>query len=56
MILSYAIGLHYGWVRIFGYGIAWRDIRHTPMLYTERNRLQTHWHIACWSVHYLSRA
>lgn len=33
--LSYYIGQHAGWVRVFGYGVAWKSVT-MPVWFSER--------------------
>lgn len=34
---DYCPDLRAGWVRLFGYGLAVRDLRRSPLLFSERN-------------------
>ena len=44
-----------GWVRLFGYGIAWKDVSTHPMLFSERNGYVKTLRIGRWSFRLLNK-
>lgn len=44
-----------GWIRIFGYGIRWKDLTMCPELFSERNGYCKIVYIGKWSIKWLDR-
>ena len=42
-----------GWVRLFGRGVAWKDLRHHFLMFSERNGYTKHWRIGHYSFRFL---
>jgi hypothetical protein len=53
--ISYTYENGMGWVRIFGYGIAWKDTSKHMLLYSERSGNTKRIQIGKWSIKYLKR-
>ena len=45
-----------GFIRVFGYGFAWKDTNKIPLFFSERNGYQRHWMIGRWSFRLLRGA
>jgi hypothetical protein len=52
-MLRYIIGQHIGWIRIFGYGIAWKNHRSYPALFSERYGYCRTLHLGDWCLRWL---
>lgn len=38
-----------GWFRLFGIGMGYKDLRHSPLVFSERNGFKSHFEIGNWS-------
>lgn len=48
--LQVNIGTTFGWFRVFGYGLHWKNTRRQPFLFSERNGYRKHLMIGPWSI------
>lgn len=48
-------GSHIGHVRVFGYGVAWKDSRLYRPLWSERERIYVQFHVGPWVITPLPR-
>lgn len=53
-ILQVVLATDFGWFRIFGYGLHWKNTRRHPLLFSERNGYRKHRMIGPWSISALS--
>lgn len=44
---------NFGWFRVFGRGIAWKNLAVHPLIFSERNGYTKHLKIGKWSFKYL---
>ena len=44
-----------GWLRIFGYGFAWKNVNIYPLLFSERNKLVKRTQVKNWSFKWLNK-
>lgn len=45
----------FGWLRLFGYGLKWKDISIHKLLFSERNHLNKFIKIGNWHIRFLKR-
>jgi hypothetical protein len=53
-VLKLWLSLDGGFIRVFGYGVSWRDLRKIPPLFSERNGYKKHINIGNWSFSFVS--
>lgn len=54
-ILSWYVSDEMGWVRIFGYGISWKNVDRVNLNFSERYGYTTYWQIRNWVFTYLPK-
>ena len=54
-MIQYNIGFKTWWIRIFGYGIVCKDLRHHKLLFSERNGYAKQITIGNWHFKYLTK-
>ena len=55
-VVTGMLSRHQGWIRVCGVGVAWKDTRLVPALFSERNKLKKYYYVGPWSFHMLTRS
>lgn len=50
-----SFGPRIGFVRVFGYGLHWKDVRRHRPLWSERERIYVQWRVGRWVLTPLNR-
>lgn len=53
--LKAGTGYGSGWIRAFGYGFGWKNLRRLPLSFSERNGYTPHFEIGRWSFSWLKQ-
>jgi hypothetical protein len=55
-ILSFYYNNRFGWIRLFGIGVKWKDFSIHPLIFSERHNFEKYLKLGNWIIGYLPKS